>query len=84
MPVLGSGPAASVARGVLAAILLVESAALLYRKWGLRRAVAERLVGTVGGPAGGRFLFGPVLALLGLVFAGVGAFELVRAAQLAL
>jgi hypothetical protein len=83
-PVIPENGAAAVARLVVGLVLLGEGALLALRRAGARRAVVERLLRRMGRSGGWGVLLGPLVLGAGLIFAGFGAYELVRAAETAL
>ena len=83
-PLVGGGAPGATVRGVAGAALALEAAALLVERWHLRPLLVDRLLGRTGRRRARRRLLGLVLLALGIVFAGFGALELVRAAQSAL
>ena len=78
-PLYGDGRTASAVLIVLGLVLVGEAALLVFpRGRDGRRALQEHLLARIGRARIWRFVLGPMLLAIGVVFAGFGALELVR------
>jgi hypothetical protein len=77
----GEGLVGFALRLALGTILLGEAALLVLDHSGLRRVVADRILGGRRGQGALRWIVMPTLVVLAVVFAGFGALMFARAVQ---